>query len=221
MYFNQLFEGLNRRTFLGTLLPGCAAACLGGHTLLKTSGQYAQPLQGKHPFLQDSGYSYKEMFQITFQSFYIPIMKHFTEKMGKEKFLEMLRQGYHEIFSEAMKNVSRDVPQKNMQSFRDCFNRAFLALTDHLPAEVAERYMNNVYISEVLESTDRIRQLKVTGCLIAEVFREVDAAEIGYVSQCYPDIVLAEAFHPKMKLIRTKTLMMGDDCCNHRYVWEG
>ena len=216
-----LSEGINRRIFFGTLLPGCAAACISGPALLKTGERKGKHEQEKHPFLQDSGYTYKEMFQITLQSFYIPIMKHFTETIGKEKLLEMLREGYYKIFSDAMEKVSRNIRQKNMQSFRECFNRAFLALTDHLPADVVERYMNAVYISELLEGTDRVRQLKVTGCLIAEVFREVDAAEIGYVSQCYPDIVLAEAFHPKMRLIRTKTLMMGDDCCNHRYVWEG
>ena len=29
-----------------------------------------------------------------------------------------------------------------------------------------------------------------------------------------------ERFNPKMRMIRTKTLMQGDDCCNNRYIIE-
>jgi len=58
-------------------------------------------------------------------------------------------------------------------------------------------------------------------CLTAEVFREEDAAEIGYATVCHADFALPEGFNPKIKLIRDKTLMQGHDCCNHRYVWTG
>jgi len=34
-------------------------------------------------------------------------------------------------------------------------------------------------------------------------------------------LVDASAFNPKLKMIRSKTLMQGHDCCNHRYVVEG
>ncbi|TRZ85262.1 hypothetical protein D4R89_12595 [bacterium] len=38
---------------------------------------------------------------------------------------------------------------------------------------------------------------------------------------CYADFASAEEFNSKMRMIRTKTLMQGDDCCNNRYVIEG
>jgi hypothetical protein len=32
---------------------------------------------------------------------------------------------------------------------------------------------------------------------------------------------MAAAFDQRLKLIRTKALMKGDDCCHFRWVWEG
>jgi hypothetical protein len=43
---------------------------------------------------------------------------------------------------------------------------------------------------------------------------------IGYFLSCYADFASAEMFDPKLRMIRTKTLMQGDDCCNNRYVIE-
>lgn len=28
-------------------------------------------------------------------------------------------------------------------------------------------------------------------------------------------------YNPKIKMVRVKTLMKGDVCCNHRYEWTG
>ncbi len=62
--------------------------------------------------------------------------------------------------------------------------------------------------------------MRVSECLTATVFREADAAHIGYAAVCHADFALPEGFNPKIRLVRTKTLMKGHDCCNHRYVWE-
>lgn len=62
---------------------------------------------------------------------------------------------------------------------------------------------------------------KITECLFAKTFRSSGAADIGNAYESYYDFPAAQAYNPKLKLIRTKTLMVGDDCCNPRYVWEG
>ena len=53
------------------------------------------------------------------------------------------------------------------------------------------------------------------------MFREEDAADIGYAMVCYPDYAVARGLNPKLRLVRTKTLMQGDDSCGLRYVMEG
>jgi len=63
----------------------------------------------------------------------------------------------------------------------------------------------------------------VTECLWAKIFREAkepDAVDIGYAFGCYPEFVITQTFNPQFKLILTKTLMQGHDCCNQRTVWE-
>ena len=34
------------------------------------------------------------------------------------------------------------------------------------------------------------------------------------------DFAMAKAFHPNLKLVRTKSLMKGNDCCDSTYIWE-
>jgi hypothetical protein len=60
----------------------------------------------------------------------------------------------------------------------------------------------------------------MTECLWAKTFLDANAADIGFACVCFPDYAVAQAFNPKMKMIRDKTLMQGHDCCNHRYVIE-
>ena len=74
---------------------------------------------------------------------------------------------------------------------------------------------------EILEDTETAFELKVTECIQATVFRDANAADIGYARVCWGDYAWAEGFNPNIKLVRDKTLMQGHDYCNHRYVWEG
>lgn len=62
-------------------------------------------------------------------------------------------------------------------------------------------------------------EIKVTEYLTADIFRESDAADIGFACVCHADYALPIAFNPKAKMIRDKTLMEGHDCCNHRYIY--
>ena len=63
--------------------------------------------------------------------------------------------------------------------------------------------------------------MKITECLTEVIFRKADAQDLGYACVCYADFGLPAGMDIDIKLIRTKTLMQGDDCCNHRYVLEG
>jgi len=75
--------------------------------------------------------------------------------------------------------------------------------------------------AEIIEQTPEAFEYRVKKCLWAKVFRDENAADIGYAMICYPDYSVARSLNPKLKLIRTKTLMQGDDSCGLRYVMEG
>jgi hypothetical protein len=56
--------------------------------------------------------------------------------------------------------------------------------------------------------------------LWAETFKKMNATDLGY-NTCYrPDFAMARAYHPKIGLERTKTLMQGDGYCNHTCYWK-
>jgi hypothetical protein len=68
-----------------------------------------------------------------------------------------------------------------------------------------------------LEDSDTRQAYRFTRCMWAEAFRELKAEDIGFWLLCQADAYLAPSFNPMIGFSRTKTLMMGDDCCNHVY----
>ena len=65
-----------------------------------------------------------------------------------------------------------------------------------------------------VEDTDARQAYRFTRCMWAEVFGELDAQDIG-TWLCEGDGRVAAIFNPEIAFSRTKTLMMGDDCCDH------
>lgn len=62
--------------------------------------------------------------------------------------------------------------------------------------------------------------LHVTECLDAEVFKELEAEDIGYFVGYNLDHAYARACKPCIKLMKNKTLMQGDDYCDHLWYWD-
>jgi hypothetical protein len=59
-----------------------------------------------------------------------------------------------------------------------------------------------------------------TECIMAEVFKELDAEDLGYLMVCKPDFDTTPAYNGNVNLKRTKCLMLGDDCCDTTYCWK-
>jgi hypothetical protein len=87
-------------------------------------------------------------------------------------------------------------------------------------AENASPYFSHTLSLTYPEDTPRKLTLHVTECLWAKVFKEMKATDLGYVLFCHPDFAYAEACHPNIKMRRTKTLMQGNDYCDHTFCWE-
>lgn len=63
-------------------------------------------------------------------------------------------------------------------------------------------------------------QFRVTKCPLAEMAREINAADWGFVCYCADDPHIAAGFNPRLGFRRTKTLMEGHDCCDHFYFMQ-
>lgn len=72
---------------------------------------------------------------------------------------------------------------------------------------------------EKLEDTETRQAYRFTRCMWAEIYRSLDAEDIGFWI-CEGDGPAAAAFNPEIKFKRTKTLMDGDEYCDHVFYIE-
>ena len=189
--------------------PAGALLCLGGsHVLSLPSGIKTLKFDSeKHKFLNDSGMSWQAVYQFAYQSGYIPTMKKFAEKIGKDKLITLIKESADEMAHEMIGEMAKNLPKRDLATF---------ALTMKNP----EPMFKNALTFEIVEDSANAFAIKVKECLWAKTFREADAAEIGYAAICHGDFAMAKAFNPNLRMIRTKTLMQGHDCCDHKWVWE-
>jgi hypothetical protein len=200
----------SRRALLKNVLPGGALIWLGCHSLFAQE-KIQDPqkrAEKKHKFLEDSGMSFQEVFEFGYKEF-IGTMQFFAGQFGKAKLLELLQKDSDEYAIREAQEFLKKLARNDFVTFRAQYG------------EKPNRFWEHVQTWVITEDTDRSISKKITECLFAKVFRDSGAADIGYAYSCYYDFPSARAYNPKLKLIRTKTLMAGDDCCNPRYVWEG
>ncbi len=94
----------------------------------------------------------------------------------------------------------------------------------HRPAEVFGHSAYSVSAAEpgildydVLEDSEKRFCVRVKRCRYADFYRRLGHPEIGYTLHCATDFGEAKAFWPEIHFTRTKTLMEGNDHCNHCY----
>ncbi|OGD36133.1 MAG: hypothetical protein A2V45_12560 [Candidatus Aminicenantes bacterium RBG_19FT_COMBO_58_17] len=200
----------SRREFLLNVLPAGSLFCLGCKGLLASSnldGQHEGTSQ-KHKFLEDSGMSVEDVYKFAYGTF-VPVYQIMAKNMGREKFLEMLGKASSENMAQFVASIAKDSPKRDMTAFADLM----VNVLGSFPYNKALTY-------EVVEKTEKVFETKYTECLMAKVFREMNAADIGYAMECYPSDAVARAFNPKMKSVFIKNLMKGDDVCIERITLE-
>jgi hypothetical protein len=195
---------LSRRG-LFSMLPVGAAGCLGCVRAAVCAAPVQEPPTG-HSWTEKADVTWEEVFRFAFQKDLIPLLKALSDQLGRDKFVSMLR--------EACDEVVRKKTAGRPPAVRDLVSLA--ANIKNMPP-----LMQHALEVEIVEQTPEAFEHRVKKCLWAKAFREGDAGDIGYAIVCYPDYAVARGLNPKLKLIRTRTLMQGDDSCSLRYVMEG
>jgi len=72
----------------------------------------------------------------------------------------------------------------------------------------------------ILEQTGEILRFDVTRCRYAEMYERLGLKEFGFCLSCNRDFSLIKGFNPRLKLIRTRTIMQGDRSCDFKIVTE-
>jgi hypothetical protein len=195
---------LNRRYFLKSLLPIPAVLCAGYEVLIadeEKNDEYMSPAQKAS---QDSQMTFREVFRFAYEDFYIPIMKSLQRQLGEVKCLDMLKVAITEVQTENGLEWAKRVEINDFASYIRYLKEP-------------DRQWVHTCTHNIIKETERSIAVNYTWCMWADVFRAAGAADIGYAAFCHGDFALCRAFNPRIRLYRSKTLMQGDDHCDHRY----
>jgi hypothetical protein len=204
----RVSEVPDRRQLLLQMLPAGAFACLLCRRGLAAPHQekgVAPP--AKHKFQEPCEMSYEQLFHFAYAGVFIPRMKALAEEVGREKLVEMLQKASCAVAEREVRETLRKNPKNDLATFAEDLRNP-------------NPLFKHALTFQLVEDTPAAVEVRVTECLWAQTFCGANAADIGYACVCYPDYVTASAFNAKMHMTRTKTLMQGNDFCNHRWVME-
>jgi len=196
----------SRRQFIASVIPACAITCMGANrvfaSILRAESHLIQEPKHKFDRSFDLAITHRQFLEAQFRNF-IALAKALEREMGKGKAIEFLKKVTSERQTNLGKQQASGMPDNSFSSFVDLFRSG----------------ENNTMTMKIVEDTPSGFEFKVTECLYADSFLRAKAGDIGYAWVCWGDYAWAEGFNPKIKLVRDKTLMQGNDCCNPRYTW--
>jgi hypothetical protein len=166
----------------------------------------------KHKFDEDTNLSYREVFDFAFRTFVL-VWQALTRELGEERVLPVLEK----LVSESATRAGHAAARQALAS-DSAAEDAFAAF--HAYLRKPNHFWRHVLTYAIVEDTPQAFEVRVTECLWATTFRELGAAELGYVLICHPDFAYCQGFDPRIRLRRTKTLMQGECHCDHRWIWE-
>lgn len=139
----------------------------------------------------------------------VEISRELFNIFGKEKTLQLLTNIAKKFITEEAKAATNSSPIKSFDDFLKIFKKTS-----------EENLWDKMNVDESIKITENTREVKTVACLVADVWRSWGAEEIGYAYNCAADFTFVKALHTNLRLERTKTLMMGDDCCDFKFIWE-
>jgi hypothetical protein len=150
------------------------------------------------------------------------LIKSLLPLLGKEKVLELVREAADESVRAHRASPYYDGPR--FESFGD-----FLTASQGMNSQLLTEPVH--WNSELLSKTTQIDMtslkleenkvcFNITKCLWAEIFQEMDAADIGRAWSCHGDAARVKAWSPNMELRRTQTIMEGASHCDFCFMWN-
>ena len=163
-----------------------------------------------HKFNETISITYAKYFQ-SMAANAVGIIKALEKAFGKDNVHTVIKEWAEQTFGDKQKRKmeTTDNPISTFEDFKTQWKEA-----------TESEYWTHVVTVSFPEDSDQKLECKYTECLWAKTMKDLKAEDIGYLICCHPDFAITKATHPKLRFERTKTLMQGDDCCNHTFFWE-
>jgi len=162
---------------------------------LSTQHKFDQPI--KHPLTN------RDWIELEYASHFIPYLKILEKAIGHEQVIKSLQELAFPGVKEYAEHVVKVAGKNDLSIFKEIYSSANPSLCD-------------ILTMEVVESTEKTYEVRVTECLLAEVFRKAGVADYGYAYVCN-DILLTRLVNPQIGLDLEGTIMEGKPCCMHRW----
>jgi hypothetical protein len=160
-----------------------------------------------HKFQEKMELTYEQHFRDKYEEM-VHLARELERVLGREKAFGIIGKAYERHWVESTrKEMAEREPIKNFEDFK-----AFM--------KEDSPFWSHVLTYTFPEETPQKICMHVTECLWAKTFKEMNALDLGYIMFCQVDFAMAQAYHPKIKVKRTKTLMQGDSHCDFAYYWE-
>jgi hypothetical protein len=197
---------IDRRELLTRAVPACAVACLGlGRFPALPPSRRTLPAQGQHKFdvPHDMSLSWRQRTQLASRAL-MEFARVARDEIGEPELIRLLKLTSAELGRQTGARQAQNSPDTSFQTFVRVFR----------PPNFSDSLTHRVVVD-----TEKVFGLEVTECVSAEVWRSAGLdGEIGHAAVCNMDYYWPAAFNPNFKMERTKTLMQGHDCCDHRYI---
>jgi len=134
-----------------------------------------------------------------------PVLKAFIRELGLER----------------VKDLVTDINRKVSQQYgRDLAHGLSSAAIAELAGEIKNWSAGDSLEEEMLEQTENTFFFNVTRCRFAEAYEKLGIKDLGVALSCCRDFGFIEGFNPKIKLVRTQTIMEGAPICDFCYYLE-
>lgn len=137
----------------------------------------------------------------------IGIYKGLEKELGSDNLIKMLQKITADNWAEGIKEMTKDIKERNIENYA----KLIASIMSSTPYSTAINY-------EITQQDEKVLEIKYTKCLFAEIFREMDAADIGWAIHCSAGDTMMKVYNPKMKLSNPSNLMKGDSYCVERIV---
>lgn len=131
-----------------------------------------------------------------------PLIERFGEEFGHERVVELTREVVVDVAKQQGGAMAAALGANDLSTFGGSME----AWTRGGALE-----------TEVLEQTSTRYAFNVTRCKYAEMYRELDMADLGAALSCNRDGTMIEGFNPDITFTRTQTIMGGATHCDFVY----
>ncbi len=135
----------------------------------------------------------------------VPMIEAVSERIGMDEALNILQEVNQQEAFERGQHMAAQMAQNGIEA---------------LVVEVAGWGRGGEWEMDVLEQTPTTYFFNVTRCPYYEKYRELGLEKFGVGLSCCRDEPFAKGFNPRLKLVRTQTIMEGADYCDFRYYLE-